>query len=142
MDTSPFEGESRSQATGNYASNERLQILQMIEDGNITPEQGASLLGAVDAPRGEDRSPASPGSGGPTWFRVRVTDLVTGKAKATVNIPLSLMDWGLKIGAQFAPKVSDVDLTQLGEVLRSGIEGKIIDVVDEEDGEHVEIFVE
>jgi hypothetical protein len=52
------------------------------------------------------------------------------------------MDWGLKIGAQFAPEVSDVNLTQLGEALRSGVEGKIIDVVDEEDGEHVEIFVE
>ena len=28
------------------------------------------------------------------------------------------------------------------EALRSGITGKIIDVVDDEDGEHVEIFVE
>lgn len=142
MNTSPFERESRSEKPGNHDPNERLQILQMIEDGKITSEQGASLLAALDKPRGEDRSPSPAKSGGPHWFRVRVTDLVTGKAKATVNIPLGLMDWGLKIGAQFAPEVADVNLTQLGEVLRSGLEGKIIDVVDEEDGEHVEIFVE
>ena len=59
-----------------------------------------------------------------------------------MSIPLGLMDWGLKIGAQFAPEVSDVNLSQLGEALRSGVEGKIIDVIDDEDGEHVEIFVE
>jgi hypothetical protein len=142
MDTSSFEKEAGREAPGNHTSSERLQILQMIEEGKITPEQGANLLAALDAPRGEDRSPTPAKSGGPNWFRVRVTDLVTGKAKATVNIPLGLMDWGLKIGAQFAPEVSDVNLTQLGEALRSGVEGKIIDVVDEEDGEHVEIFVE
>jgi hypothetical protein len=143
MDTSSFGKEAGLEAPDdNHTSSERLQILQMIEDGKITPEQGANLLAALDAPRGEDRSPSPAKSGGPKWFRVRVTDLVTGKAKATVNIPLGLMDWGLKIGAQFAPQVSDVNLTQLGEALRSGVEGKIIDVVDEEDGEHVEIFVE
>jgi hypothetical protein len=33
-------------------------------------------------------------------------------------------------------------MDQLMEALRSGMTGKIIDVVDDEDGEHVEIFVE
>jgi hypothetical protein len=55
---------------------------------------------------------------------------------------MGLMEWGLRIGAQFAPEVSNVNLEELGQVLRSGVEGKIIDVIDEEDGEHVEIFVE
>ncbi len=142
MDTSSYESEFGSEPTGAHVLNERLQILQMIEDGKITAEQGANLLASLDAPRPADRKPTPSKNGGPTWFRVRVTDLTSGKAKASVNIPLGLMDWGLKIGAQFAPEVSDLNLTQLGEMLRSGIEGKIIDVVDEEDGEHVEIFVE
>jgi hypothetical protein len=33
-------------------------------------------------------------------------------------------------------------MDQLMEALRIGTTGKIIDVVDDEDGEHVEIFVE
>lgn len=127
---------------GQSSSSERLQILQMIEDGKVTPDQGASLLAALEAPRRQEKQSAFADKAGPSWFRIRVTDLVTGKSRASVSIPIGLMDWGLKIGAQFAPEVSDVNMNQLREVLRSGMDGKIIDVIDDEDGEHVEIYVE
>jgi hypothetical protein len=48
----------------------------------------------------------------------------------------------LQIGAQYAPEVADLDFAQLKEMLKSGVEGKVVDVIDEEDGEHVEIFIE
>jgi hypothetical protein len=38
--------------------------------------------------------------------------------------------------------VEGVDMSNVMEAVRSGMMGKIIDVTDEEDGEHVEIFVE
>jgi len=53
-----------------------------------------------------------------------------------------LLDAGLKIGAHFAPEVEGVDLTQIMEAVRSGVTGKLVDVIDDEDGEHVEIYVE
>ena len=121
---------------------ERLRILKMVEDGKVNASAGAELLEALGHERKGEKVNIRPASGQSRWFRVKVTDLVTGKSKATVNIPMGLMDWGLRIGAQFAPEVGDVDLQELGEVLRSGVNGKIIDVVDEEDGEHVEIFIE
>jgi len=99
-------------------------------------------LQALDQERKTRRAPYQPSNSGPNWFRVRVTDTITGKSKASISIPMGLMEWGLRIGAQFAPEVSNVNLEELGQVLRSGVEGKIIDVVDDEDGEHVEIFVE
>ena len=49
---------------------------------------------------------------------------------------------GMKIGAHFAPEVEGVDMTNVMDALRSGVTGKIIDVTDEDDGEHVEIFIE
>ena len=49
---------------------------------------------------------------------------------------------GLKIGAHFAPEVEGVDMSSVMDALRSGVTGKIIDVTDDEDGEHVEIYVE
>jgi hypothetical protein len=52
------------------------------------------------------------------------------------------MEAGMKIGAHFAPEIDGVNMDQLMEALRSGMTGKIIDVVEDEDGEHVEIFVE
>jgi hypothetical protein len=121
---------------------ERMKILNLIRDGKITAEEGAKLLSALGESQKSTRAPATRVSGEPRWFRVRVTDLVTGKSKVSVNIPFGLMEWGLQIGAQFAPEVANLDLGELKEMLQSGVEGKVIDVIDEEDGEHVEIFIE
>ena len=121
---------------------ERLKVLKMVERGKVSPGEGATLLSALGDYRREPRQEWRQTGSGMRFFRVRVTDLVTGRSKATVNIPMGLMDWGLKIGAQFAPEIGDVDFEELSEVLQSGPEGKIIDVIDEEDGEHVEIFID
>lgn len=59
-----------------------------------------------------------------------------------MQIPLALVEAGMKIGAHFAPEVEGVDMTNVMEALRMGATGKIIDVTDDEDGEHVEIYVE
>ncbi len=124
---------------------ERMKILKMIDEGKISAEEGAKLLSALSEPR---RAPGAPmstrGFGGTTarWLRVRVTDVATGRSKATVQIPLSLLDAGMKIGAHFAPEVEGVDMEEIMVALRAGTTGKIIDVIDEKDGEHVEIFVE
>jgi hypothetical protein len=121
-------------------SDERLKILKMVDEGKITAEEGAKLLSALTESRKPPRkSPLSTYSGGARWLRVRVTDMATGKAKATVNLPLGLVDAGLNIASQYAP---GVNFEELVEAINAGAAGKIIDVMDEEDGEHVEIFIE
>ncbi len=76
-------------------------------------------------------------------FRVRVTDLRTGKAKVNVNIPASVVDFGMKMAARFAPaECEGLDMSQIRAALESGGTGKIVDVEDEEKGEHVQVFVE
>ena len=120
---------------------ERMKILKMIEEGKLSAEEGTKLLAALSEKR--VTSPRAPGMpGGAKWLRIRVTDTRTGRSKAAVQIPLALVDAGLKIGAHFAPEVEGVDMSNVMEALRSGVTGKIIDVTDEEDGEHVEIYVE
>ena len=122
---------------------ERLKILKMIEDGKISAQEGAKLLAALSEGRRGAGMPVPPRPpGGPRTLRIRVTDMKTGRSKASVQIPLDLVDAGMKIGAHFAPEVEGVDMSNVMEAVRSGIMGKIIDVTDEEDGEHVEIFVE
>jgi hypothetical protein len=118
---------------------ERLKILKMIEEGKVSAEEGAKLLAALTA---GNRPSGGIAASGAKWLRVRVTDVNSGRSKATVQIPLTLMDAGMKIGAHFAPEIDGVNMDQLMVALRSGMTGKIIDVTDDEDGEHVEIFVE
>jgi SHOCT-like domain len=120
---------------------ERMKILKMIEEGKLSAEEGTKLLSALSSKRPPvPRMPGMPG--GAKWLRIRVTDTRTGRSKASVQIPLTLVDAGMKIGAHFAPQVEGVDMSNVLEALRSGVTGKIIDVTDEEDGEHVEIYVE
>jgi hypothetical protein len=95
---------------------------------NASPEAGQ----AAEAPR----------TGGARWFRVRVTDMETGRTKVNVNLPLSLVDVGTRMGARFAPELDDVDFHSIIEQIKSGAQGKIIEVEDAEDGERVEIYVE
>ncbi len=127
---------------------ERIRILQMVQDGKISAEEGARLLDALSAGSPAAGEKAKTAGRLPKkllkgrWFRVRVSDVKSGRSKATINIPLGLMEWGLQIGAQFAPEVADINLSQLSEMLQQGDMGKIVDVIDEEDGEHVEIFIE
>ena len=124
------------------SSEERMKILKMIEEGKLSAEEGTKLLAALSEKRmsAPPRMPGMPGA--PRWLRIRVTDVRSGRSKASVQIPLALVDAGLKIGAHFAPEVEGVDMSNVMAAMRSGMTGKIIDVIDEEDGEHVEIYVE
>jgi hypothetical protein len=119
-----------------------MKILKMIEDGKLSAEEGTKLLAALSEKRvpAPPRPPGMPG--GPRWLRIRVTDIRTGRSKASVQIPLALVDAGMKIGAHFAPEVEGVDMSNVMDAVRTGMTGKIIDVTDEQDGEHVEIYVE
>jgi hypothetical protein len=119
---------------------ERLQILKMIEEGKISPEEGAKLLSALG--KKPAPPPRAPGGADARWFRVRVTDAETGKSKVNVNIPMGLVNVGMKMGARFVPETSDIDLEELFEQIKSGAHGKIVEVIDDESGEHVEIFIE
>jgi len=120
-------------------SEERLKILKMVEDGKLNPEEAARLLGALG--KGERKRTAFDEAES-RWLRVRVTDLVTGKPKVNVNIPMRLVNVGLRVGARFIPDMEGVELKDLSQALEEGMTGKIIDVVDEQENERVEIFAE
>ena len=121
-------------------ADERLQILRMVESGHITADEAARLLQALDAADAHDAS--AQGAGKARWFRVRVTDLSTGKPKVNVNIPMGLVNVGMRMGARFAPDIAGIDTAQVMNAIRDGVQGKVIDVEDRDDGERVEIFVE
>jgi len=117
---------------------ERLQVLKMIQSGQITAEEGIQLLEAL-----EDRPPEARPSGrvrGPSQLRVRVTDLQSGRQKIDMAMPWRLVNVGLNMGARFAR--DEIQVEELVEAVQAGAEGKIVDVVDAEGGERIEIFVE
>lgn len=130
---------------------ERMKILTMVQEGKITPEDAAQLLEAISegARAGIPPRPAMPpnppesGLGRkPRWLRVRVTDTNTGRPRVNVRLPVSMVNVGLKMGSKFAPQVEGLDSNELMQIIESGEIGQIVDVFDEDDGEHVEVFLE
>jgi hypothetical protein len=121
-------------------SDERMKILGMIDEGKITAEEGARLLGALSKQKRKGKT--SP-EGEPRWLRVRVMDLDSGKETVRVNLPIGLVNVGMKMGARFIPEADQESMMEdLALALESGMTGKIVEVVDEEDRQRVEIFVE
>jgi polyhydroxyalkanoate synthesis regulator phasin len=93
---------------------ERMKILKMIEEGKITAEEGTRLLSAV-----------------------------TKQDKRASGVNEGLVNVGMRMGARFIPDADqDIVMEDLAEALQQGMVGKIVDVVDEEEGQRVEIFVE
>jgi hypothetical protein len=124
---------------------EQMMILNMLQEGKITADEAAKLLESLDSSAKKkdikNQSGESPKSEG-KFFRVAITDTTTGKSRANIRMPLSVMGIGMKFGAHFAPQIDGVESDQLMDAIRNGQVGKIIDVFDDDSGEHVEIYIE
>jgi hypothetical protein len=129
---------------GMAGSPERLKIMKLVQDGKISAEEAIELLDMLPTrPEAEkteavDANPQQKSH--PQWFRVVITDTITGKVRVNVKLPVSLINAGMKMGAKFSPNVNGIPQDQLAELIASGATGKVIDIVDED--EHLEVFIE
>ena len=122
-------------------SEERMQILEMVEDGKITAAEAMELFSALER-NDQEIVPKTDAK----WLKIRVRTM-DDNPKVNVNIPISLVDVGLKLAKKFDPKMEEagldkIDLDEIIEAVKSGAEGKIVDVEDEENQTKVRIYVE
>lgn len=122
-------------------SEERMKILQMVQDGKISAEDGAKLLAAISETPKNRRTRVSSRTKDSRFMRIRVTDTGSGKTKVSVNLPLGLVDAGLNIASNFIPDMGVNAADEISAAINEGLTGKIVDVMDE-DGEHIEIYIE
>lgn len=129
-------------------NDERTKILRMVQEGKITAEEGLQLLDMLSTPEKSSTPPAGSvnftrqSNGEGKWCHITVSDLDTCKTKVNVRLPLGLVNAGVKMGARFAPELEDMDFSEFIKAARSGDVGKMVEVDDEDDREHVEIFIE
>ena len=126
---------------------ERMKVLHMIKEGKLSAEEGMKLLNALGEVKNKPpvRPAAQPSPApaqGARWFRVRVTDTNTGRVRVNIRMPITVVTTGFKLGARFSPEVEGLDMKTLMDSIRAGETGQIVDVYDDEDGEHVEVFLE
>ena len=131
------------------ASDERLKVLTMVQEGKITAEEAVDLLEALEESDSENRRktprpPVQPGIDGRVgrWLQMRVTDTDTGKVRVNVRLPLGVVKAGLKMGMRFVPEVEGLEKEDLLTAIDSGSVGKVFDLFDDNDGEHIEVIIE
>lgn len=122
-------------------SEERMQILEMVEDGKITAAEAMELFSALER-NDQEIMPKTDAK----WLKVRVYTL-DDKPKVNVNIPISLVDVGLKLAKKYDPKLKEsgldnIDLDEILDAIKNGAEGKIVDVIDEEEQTKIKVYVE
>ncbi|XMB66665.1 hypothetical protein RI065_10230 [Mycoplasmatota bacterium zrk1] len=125
-------------------SEEKMKILEMIEKGMVSAEEGATLLDSVDT-----HDKVTPIKKGPfKMFKVRV--LSKDGDKVNIQVPLSLAKIALSTGKgiNFNGKINGVDFEQLGldlekilDMIDEGNIGKLVDI-ESADGDIVEVYVE
>lgn len=138
------------------AVNDRMKVLELIEQGKVSAADGLELLKALEE---YPSTLSGEGKGGQERFlRVRVN---ADKAKVDVNIPLALLKVASKfmgMSTAFIPDrareemnkqgidLSKLDLEELVQLIDQGlVDGKLVDVEadDEMDGHvKVEVYVD
>lgn len=127
----------------------RKEILELLAQGKINAAEAAEMLSAVETavpptPPITPKAPKAPTANGSRakWFKVRVSNMDTGKNKVSVNIPIGMLKIGLKMGGRFAPELEGMDFDDLQTMISKGEEGILVEVEDDESNEHVQIFLE
>ena len=127
---------------GMASRDERMQVLKMVESGLVSAAEGIELLESLSASPQPLAARTQDAVASPRRMRVLVTDLGTGHHKVDITLPWSLVSVGMDMGARFTPHDIDIDLDDVLGAIHSGTEGKVMEVIDEDEGERVEIFVD
>ena len=131
-------------------SEERLEILRLVENQTVTAEEAGRLLEALDR---SDRShsvsqPTAPFTPVPPFppaplpqrsVRIRITNTTSGKAQINLVLPYRLVDSGIKLAKRFAPEHL-LDSRDIRRSIDEGFSGPLLDLVDGE--QRIEIIVE
>lgn len=127
----------------------RRDILEQLARGEIDVTQAAERLSGAPQhdpapPPAADPAPDTPRErSGKRWLRIHVSDLETGRSRVRVNVPLGLVQFGLKVGARFTDEVdSDLMRDVMDALQDSEVIGTLVEVEDVEDNERVHIFVD
>lgn len=122
------------------------KVLEMLKEEKINDEEAAELLEALrEAKKEEETTPLSTKK--KRFLKIRVTK--GEKPQVNITIPFSLVNWGLNLASKLGKNTINVegkeipiDMDELNKAMNDPeFTGKIVDIVDEEEREHVEIEI-
>lgn len=124
------------------SSDERLRVLKLIEEGKISASEAVSMLDAASNPANETGQRTAVANEPPRYIHVLVTDIDSGKARVNIRMPINLLNTGIKMGAHLPTEINALNTNQINDSIQRGITGQVLDVMDDDEGERVQIFLE
>ncbi len=135
---------------------ERLEILRLVENQTISADEATRLLEALDRSDTAHNQPSwnrpppppdpntnatvrLPGKPRSRNVRIRITDTSSNEARLNLVLPLGLLDSGLKMAKRIAPDRL-LEAKDIRDSVDEGFIGTLLDIVDED--ERVEILIE
>lgn len=120
--------------------NETLEILYMVRDKKVTPEEGEKLLHALRNSGNSNKVY----NNNAEFIKIKVTDS-KDKDKVNVTIPITLLSTGMKLAEKFSPEfketgLSKADLDDILVAVKTGKTGKVVDI-ETDKGEKVEVII-
>ncbi len=125
--------------------NDYLRILNKIQEGTITPEEGAEMLLTLDGRKqnGQSRRSQPDGTNMPTrWLRVIIKDMITNHDKINIRLPANVIEAGVKMGACFDGNSASRDIRVVLQAIEQGTKGKVLEKTSENSSEHIVISLE
>ena len=122
------------------------KVLEILKEGKINDDEAAELLAALkETKEQEEIIPLSTKK--KRFLKIHVTK--GEKPQVNVTIPFGLVNWGLNLANKLGKNTVNVegkeipiDMEELNQAMNDPeFSGKIVDVLDEEKGEHVEIEI-
>lgn len=121
---------------------ERLEILKMVQNKQISPEDGARLFKALPDDRSvvQPNRPGvpSPGAGG-RWFKLTVDE--PGGQRVNLSLPIGAVPTMLRFIGRWVPEEHRDVVQAAAETINSGFRGDILRV-EEPGGQQVRIWIE
>jgi len=121
------------------------KVLEMLDEKKITSEEAADLLDALKETKKEEQYTTL--NKRKRFLKIRVTK--GEKPQVNVTLPFGLVNWGLNIASKMGKNTVDIggenipiDMAELSKAMNDPeFSGKIVDVVEEEEGKHIEVEI-
>jgi len=121
------------------------KVLEMLKEGKITEDEAVELIEALkESKKGLKSTPEAKRK---RFLKIQVTK--EGKPHVNVTIPFKLVNWGLSIANKMGKNVVNVegedipiDMEELQKAMNDPeFTGKVVDIIEEEKGTHVEVEI-
>lgn len=136
-----FALEMRTQRLSYSTIEQRIDILEKLEDGKLTAQEAAGLLEKVGMGRWADLAQDTV-SAKQRHLHIRVSELATGQIKSDLRLPIGLVNTILYSQGNLSSDLAGLDQTVLRTLLDQGRQDGINQISDQSGNERIEITYE